>query len=485
MTDPATILIVDDEKHTRDGLRLSLEDDFDCYVASNAAEALEHLQHDTMDVMLTDLRLGADDGMKLLEQALAMKHPPVCIMMTAYGSVDTAVEAMRRGAYHFVTKPLNLDEVEMLIKRALRSRRLESENKALKLQVEQKFSIEGIIGKSEVLKPILETIEQVAPTRATVLIEGESGTGKELVARAIHNLSGRPKAKLVTVHCAALSPQILESELFGHEKGAFTGAQERRIGRFELADGGTLFLDEIGEIDASTQVKLLRALGEQTIERVGGSKPLKVDVRVIAATNRDLARMVEEGKFREDLYWRLRVVTIQMPPLRTRKADIPMLAEHFLKDLATANGKTYKPLGEDALPALMDYDWPGNVRELRAAIEHGVVMSNSSRVMARHLPAYLSQPGGLGWRLPATNGTKKSDAPTTAEPPKSALDVHEMERHLILQALQRCSNNRSDAAALLNMSRRTLQRKLKEMGMVRKHRRHGNDSAAMEDDAEE
>jgi two-component system, NtrC family, response regulator AtoC len=351
MTDLATVLIVDDEKHTRDGLRLSLEDDFDCYVAGNMAEAMEHLKNDQIDVMLTDLRLGEDDGMKLLEQALAQPKPPVCIMMTAYGSVDTAVEAMRRGAYHFVTKPLNLDEVELLVKRALRSRYLEHENKALKQQVEQKFSIEGILGKADALKPILETIQQVAPTRATVLIEGESGTGKELVARAVHNLSGRPKAKIVTVHCAALSAQILESELFGHEKGSFTGAQERRIGRFELADGGTLFLDEIGEIDAATQVKLLRALGEQTIERVGGSKPIKVDVRVVAATNKDLARMVEEGKFREDLYWRLRVVTIQMPPLRTRKGDIPVLVEHFLKELSATNGKVFKALGEDALAA--------------------------------------------------------------------------------------------------------------------------------------
>ena len=470
MIDPATILIVDDEKHTRDGLRLSLEDDFDCYVASNAAEAMEHLKNDQVDVMLTDLRLGDDDGMKLLEAALHLPHAPVCIMMTAYGSVDTAVEAMRRGAYHFVTKPLNLDEVELLVKRALRSRSLEKENTALKQQVEQKYSIEGILGKADTLKPILETIQQVAPTRATVLIEGESGTGKELVARAVHNLSGRPKAKLVTVHCAALSPQILESELFGHEKGSFTGAQERRIGRFELADGGTLFLDEIGEIDASTQVKLLRALGEQTIERVGGSKPIKVDVRVVAATNKDLAKMVEEGKFREDLYWRLRVVTIHMPPLRTRKGDIPLLAEHFLKDLATANGKTYKPLGEDALPLLMTYDWPGNVRELRTAIEHGVVMSNSSRIMAKHLPAYLSQPGGLGWRVPVPSPQAGGELSQSLAP-KATLDIHEMEKQLILKALEESGNNRSEAADLLAMSRRTLQRKLKEMGLVRKHRK--------------
>ena len=481
MNDLATLLIVDDERHTREGLRQSLEDEFDCFVASNATEALEHLRHDGIDVMLTDLRLGGDDGMKLLEQAMALPKPPVCIMMTAYGSVETAVEAMRRGAYHFVTKPLNLDEVELLIKRALRSRRLEQENHSLRQQVEEKFSVQGILGRDDSLRPILQTIEQVAPTRATVLIEGESGTGKELVARAIHHLSNRPKAKLITVHCAALSPQILESELFGHEKGAFTGAQEKRIGRFELADGGTLFLDEIGEIDANTQVKLLRALGEQTIERVGGAKPIKVDARVIAATNRDLAAMVREGKFREDLYWRLRVVTIAMPPLRSRKGDIPVLAEHFLKELAQANQKAFKPLGEDALPLLMSHDWPGNVRELRAAIEHGVVMSNTGRVMAKHLPAYLSRPGGLGWRSPvAGGGAGGSGAPSAPASPGSKhaaegspLDVHAMEKQLIVEALERCGNNRSEAAEMLNMSRRSLQRKLKQMGMVRRHRRRG------------
>jgi transcriptional regulator with PAS, ATPase and Fis domain len=263
---------------------------------------------------------------------------------------------------------------------------------------------------------------------------------------------------------------ILESELFGHEKGSFTGAQERRIGRFELADGGTLFLDEIGEIDAATQVKLLRALGEQTIERVGGSKPIKVDVRVVAATNKDLAKMVEEGKFREDLYWRLRVVTIHMPPLRTRKGDIPVLVGHFLKELSVTNGKVYKALGEDALAPLMNYDWPGNVRELRAAIEHGVVMSNSGRIMAKHLPAYLSQPGGLGWRVPATLGGKSTQSEEVTSQAKAPLDIHEAEKHLILEALERSGNNRSEAAELLNMSRRSLQRKLKEMDMVRKHR---------------
>ena len=477
MTDTPTVLIVDDEKHTRDGLRQSLEDDFDCYVAGNAAEAMEYLKNDPIDVMLTDLRLGDDDGMKLLDEALKLPKPPVCIMMTAYGSVDTAVEAMRRGAYHFVTKPLNLDEVDILVKRALRSRTLEAENKELRKQVERKFSIEGILGQSEMMKPVLETVQQVAPTRATVLIEGESGTGKELIAHALHNLSGRPKQKMVVVHCAALSPQILESELFGHEKGAFTGAQDRRIGRFELADGGTLFLDEIGEIDASVQVKLLRALGEHTIERVGGSKPIKVDVRVVAATNKDLAKLVEEGKFREDLYWRLRVVTIHMPPLRERKSDIAILADHFLKEMAQANGKPVKPLGEDALPALMNYDWPGNVRELRTAVEHGVVMSNTSRVMLKHLPSYLSRSGAPGLRVPvlqlAKDGVTAPAGARQMQAPGFDLNIERMEKLFIREALERTKNNRTEAAVLLGLSRRTMQRKLKEMDMVRKKRKHG------------
>jgi two-component system, NtrC family, response regulator AtoC len=312
--------------------------------------------------------------------------------------------------------------------------------------------------------PILETVEQVAPSRATVLIEGESGTGKELVARAIHHRSGRPASKLVVVHCAALAPQLLESELFGHEKGAFTGANEKRIGRFEMADGGTLVLDEIGEIDASTQVKLLRALGEQTIERVGSSKPIKVDVRVVAATNKDLAKMVEEGTFREDLYWRLRVISLKMPPLRDRKGDISVLCEHFLKELAQANGKAGKPLGEDVLPALMSYDWPGNVRELRTVMEHGVVMSNTQRIMLKHLPGYLSGQSG-GMAAPRSPQQLAAPRAVVAEPLED-LNLERMEKRLIGEALRRTHNNRTDAADLLGLSRRTLQRKLAEMDLL-------------------
>ena len=305
-----TVLIVDDEKHTRDGLRTLLGDNYDTYVAADVHERARRAASATRSMSsFTDLRLGGDDGMTLIERALKMPHPPVCIMMTAYGSVDTAVEAMKRGAYDFVTKPLNLDKVEMLIARALGSRRLEQENRSLRKQVDERFALENILGESVALREVLDTIRQVAPSSANVLIEGESGTGKELAAHAIHNLSRRHKGKFVTVHCAALSPQLLESELFGHERGAFTGAHERRIGRFEQANGGTIFLDEIGEIDASTQVKLLRVISEErAFERVGGSQTLHADVRLIAATNKNLEKLVSEGKFRDDLYFRLNVV---------------------------------------------------------------------------------------------------------------------------------------------------------------------------------
>src|SRR5882757_646936 len=338
-----TILIVDDEKHTREGLRASLEDSFEVYIAADIGGAMSVLEREHVDLMLTDLRLAGEDGMVLVEKALAMPHPPIVIMMTAYGSVDAAVEAMKRGAYDFVTKPLNIDRLELLIQRALRSRKVEKEVVELKQQVDKKFGLERLIGESLPMHEIFDTIRQVAPTRATVLIQGESGTGKELVAHAVHALSGRPKAKFVTVHCAALSPQLLESELFGHERGAFTGAHERRIGRFEQANGGTIFLDEIGEIDASTQIKLLRVISEErAFERVGGTQTLHADVRVIAATNKSLEKQVADGKFRDDLYFRLNVVQITMPPLRTRMEDIPLLVNSFLKESAKENGKPFR-----------------------------------------------------------------------------------------------------------------------------------------------
>lgn len=464
-----TILIVDDEKNTRDGLRLSLEDEFDVYVAANIAEAEEVLKNETVDVMLTDLRLGGENGMDLITRTLARPKAPVCILMTAYGSVDVAVEAMKKGAYDYVSKPLNIDELEIVIKRAIRSRHVEEENIALKAQVSERYGLENIIGRSGAMQPIFETVRQVAPTRATVLIEGESGTGKELVGKAIHHLSGRPKSKLVTVHCAALSEQLLESELFGHERGAFTGALERRIGRFEEADGGTLFLDEIGEIDLNTQVKLLRAIGERTIERLGSNKSLKVDVRVVAATNKDLSDMVREGTFRDDLFFRLNVVSITMPPLRQRKEDIILLVDAFLKEFTEENGKPPMELTAEAMQALFDYDWPGNVRELRTVIEHGVVMSNTAKIGVRHLPHFLKDDSLLNFRTPARGIAALSLA--VASPPPSPAHVEDLnlaraEERMMRLALDRTGNNRTEAAKLLGISRRTMQRKLKEMGLV-------------------
>ena len=452
-----TLLIVEDERATREGLRSALEEDFDVYTASGTSEALTILKSEPIQLLLTDLRLGGDSGMDLLDYALAMPQPPVAIMMTAYGSVDTAVEAMRRGAWHFVTKPLNLDEVEMQLKRALRSQVLETENQQLVQQVKKSHKLDRLIGKSAAIERVTELVQQVAPTRATVLIEGESGTGKEVVAHTLHHLSGRPTAKMVIVNCAALSPQLLESELFGHEKGAFTGASQRRIGRFEQADGGTLFLDEIGEIDAATQVKLLRVLSERSLERVGSNSPIKVDVRVIAATNKSLKELVSRGSFREDLYFRLNGVKIEMPPLRDRREDVVLLAGSFLTEFAKENDRPVKPLSDSAMQSLLAYPWPGNVRELRTAIEHGVVMSNSSTIEALHLPQFLQSP---------------EQSPThTATPPKNTLaaasefNLNALESKTIRAALALARGNRTHASELLGLSRRTLQRKLKDLGI--------------------
>jgi two-component system, NtrC family, response regulator AtoC len=458
MSRTPTLLIVDDEKATREGLRLALEEEFDVYVASNKNEAVQVMRNDSVDVLLTDLRLGSDNGMEVLDAAMAMAKPPLAVMMTAYGSVDTAVDAMRRGAWHFVTKPLNLDEVEMLLKRGLRARVLEDENRELKQVVEEKRSLKNLLGKSEVMEKTIERIEQVAPTRATVLIEGESGTGKEVVAHTIHQLSGRPAAKFVIVHCAALSPQLLESELFGHEKGAFTGAAQRRVGRFEQADGGTIFLDEIGEIDAATQVKLLRVLSERSIERVGSNTPLKIDVRLVAATNKNLRELVDRGEFREDLYFRLNVVKIEMPPLRERGEDIILLASAFLKEFAKENGRAVKPLSDEAMAVMRRYPWHGNVRELRTVIEHGVVMCNAERIGMEHLPSFLRH-GFV--KVPSTDGIATMQAEKGLAS-GGTLNLHSLEQQAIEAALARTAGNRTLAAELLGISRRTLQRKLKE-----------------------
>ena len=440
-----TILVVDDEKNTREGLRTSLEENYEVYVAADAAGARAVMETDRVDLLLTDLRLGADDGMDVLAWALRQSHPPVCIIMTAYGTVDAAVEAMKRGAYDFVTKPVNIDRLDLLIKRALHGSAIERENVSLREQVDKRYGLDNFVGDSPAMSHVLDTIKQVAPSRATVLISGESGTGKELAAHAIHRLSPRHRGPFVAVHCAALSPQLLESELFGHEKGAFTGAGERRIGRFEQAAGGTLFLDEIGEIDAATQVKILRVLGERVFERVGGNKTLAAEVRLLAATNRDLAKMVEAGKFREDLFFRLNVVQLLLPPLRDRREDIPLLARHFLRESAQENDKPFRELTSEAMKALLACPWPGNVRELRAAIEHGVVMAGGPKITLRDLPAMV--------RAAAAAGNPGAPLP---------LDLGETELSLMRRALAESKGNRTLAAKKLGISRRTLHRKLRE-----------------------
>ncbi len=344
-----SLLIVEDEKTSRDGLRAALEDRFDIFAAEDAAGALQLLESEQFDVMLTDFRLPNEDGMNLIKRAKALPRPPVCILMTAYGSEELAVEAMKNGADDYIAKGrLQIDELEMRIARAAKQQKLENENVTLRAQVEKKFGIENIIGSAPAMDEVFELVRAVAPARTTVLITGESGTGKELIAKAIHQLSPRAKGPLVTVHCAALSPTLLESELFGHERGAFTGAHERRVGRFEQAQGGTLFLDEIGEIDPATQVKLLRILGERTFERVGSNKTLTADVRVLTATNKNLGALVKEGKFREDLFFRLSVVEIHLPPLRERKNDLPLLVTAFIKEFATENGKNVNAISHEA-----------------------------------------------------------------------------------------------------------------------------------------
>ena len=446
-----TILIVDDDRPQREGLQRALADRYEVLTADEAAKGYALLEARPVDVLLTDLKMPGDDGMKLLRRASSLSNPPVSIMMTAYGSIENAVEAMKAGAYHYITKPVNLDELELVIERALKSRRIEAENVNLHEQLDRKFGLDNIVGQSPPMLQIFDIVQQVAPTRATVLITGETGTGKELIAHAIHNLSPRKNGPFIAVHAAALSPTLLESELFGHEKGAFTGAVERRIGRFELADGGTLFLDEVGEIDLAMQVKILRVLEERAFERVGGSKTISVDVRLIAASNKDLKKLVKEGKFRDDLFYRLSVVGVNLSPLRDRRDDIPLLISTFVRQCSADNGKPVREITQEAVNVLMACDWPGNVRELRNTIEQMVVLARGERLTLRDVPALIRTGADL---------TKIS-----VVRPGVTMTVEEAERQLIVQALKECDGNRTRAADRIGMSRRTLHRKLKRYGL--------------------
>ena len=444
---PATILIVDDEKNTREGLSIALMEDYEVYTASGADEAFNLMEAETFDVILTDLRMAGKSGLKVIDQAIQLPNRPICIMMTAYGNVETAVEAMRRGAFDFLTKPVNLEKLEIIIKRALKSKTIEAENVVLHERLDKKYSFNGIVGNSQALTDVLDKVQLVAPSRATVLLEGETGTGKELIAQAIHQNSPRSRKAFIPVHCAALAANLLESELFGHEKGAFTGATERRIGRFEAADGGTLFLDEIGEIDASTQVKLLRFLETRSFERLGSSKSIHVDVRLVCATNRNLAQMSKEGEFREDLLYRLNVVTIDLPALRHRQEDMVPLLNHYIKQFSDENGVRPVHLTEGALEVLRSYRWPGNIRELRNFCENIVVLKRGSEVTEYDLDAkYRSEED-----VTAQSETFASVA---------SLSKTDNEKKLLRNALVKANGNRTRAAELMGISRRTLHRKL-------------------------
>ncbi len=458
MTDKAkekqAILIVDDDKNTRDGLERALRTTYSVYTAESAQRALALLADYQMDILLTDLKMPGMDGMALLQKALGRNPELICILLTAYGNVETAVEAMKHGAYDFLMKPVNLDHLEMVINRALHSRDVESENVNLRVQLDDKYEMENIVGNSAAMAQVFDVIRQAAPTQATVLIQGESGTGKELVAHALHRLSTRAKGPFVAVHCAALAPSLLESELFGHEKGAFTGAATQRRGRFELADGGTLFLDEISETDASVQVKLLRVLEEREFERVGGSEKVGVDIRLITATNKDLQVLVREGKFREDLFFRLDVVRVTLPPLRERIEDVPLLCGHFLQEFSLKNEKKIEGITPDAINILSAYTWPGNIRELRNTMEKMVVLARGGKLTARDVPQNIRDaarnavPGGVVRVEPGTGHDVGSLAGA--------------EKALIIAALKKHGGNRTKAAVDLGISRRTLHRKLRE-----------------------
>jgi two-component system response regulator AtoC len=451
--DKPRVLVVDDDRNTRDGLQRALRRNYNVLLAESGDRALEILSTEDVDILLSDVRMPGMDGVTLLQRARAGHPGLISILLTAYGNVEIAVEAMKAGAYDFLMKPVNLDHLDLLLQRAIRSRDMEAENTQLREQLDNKFGMENIVGNSAVMHELFDTIRQASPTQATVLVQGESGTGKELVAHAIHRLSTRSKGPFVAVHCAALSANLLESELFGHEKGAFTGAASQRKGRFEMADGGTLFLDEISEIDASVQVKLLRVLEERCFERVGGDRRVEVDIRLVAATNRDLKQLVAEGKFREDLFFRLDVVNVTLPPLRDRIDDVPMLCSHFISEFAEKNGKPVEGITPDAVNQLMAYRWPGNVRELRNTIEKMVVLSRSDRLTARDIPPNIKnearRDGGVG----------VTSRGVAVAPESSLADA---EKAMIYAAIKQQGGNRTKAAEALGISRRTLHRKLRQ-----------------------
>ena len=443
-----TILIIDDEKNIRDGLAADFEmDGYNVRTAASGKEGLDFLEKGGIDLVITDLRMNGISGEEVLQHVTSQMPGIPVIVLTGHGSIDAAVKAMQNGAYDFLTKPLDLNQLEVIVKRALEGRELRVQHEAL-LETVKASQKTQITGTSPAILRVTELVKKVAPAKISVLITGESGVGKEVVARSIHNLSPRSGKNLVIVNCAALSESLLESELFGHEKGSFTGAENLHRGKFELANGGTIFLDEIGEINQSTQVKLLRVLQERKFERVGGEQTIEVDVRVIAATNKNLEKEVKAGRFREDLFFRLNGINIEVPPLRERKDDIPLLLNEFLERYNEENSKSVKGFDSESRLALYKYDWPGNIRELQHCVERAVVMANGEEITADDLPPSIMN---------------RSSENVISIP--MGIKMDEAEKIIIQQNLAFNKGNKSRTADILGIGRKTLHRKLEEFGI--------------------
>lgn len=454
---PKRILIVDDEESFRHMLSVILrKEKYEVETASNGEEALQKISESPFDQILCDIRMPQMDGLEFLKEAQKIGVESTIIMMSAYGTIDTAIEAMKLGAYDYISKPFKTDEIILTLRKAEEREQLRRENQLLRREVQREYSFENIVSKNAKMKEIFEVIKKVAPYKSTILIMGESGTGKELVARALHYNSDRSKKPFVAVNCGAIPENLLESELFGHVKGAFTDAIRTKRGLFEEADGGTLFLDEIGELPPQLQVKLLRVLQEGEIRRVGESRPIKVDVRIISATVKDLAKEVNEGRFRDDLFYRLNVLPIHIPPLRERKEDIPILIEHFIKKFTQSTNKNVVGIDSKALEALMNYRWSGNVRELENTIERAVVLADGEYIMFENLP-------------PEIREFKKEEEVTILPVDEEEYSIKKasrvLETNLIRKALKRTKGNHTHAARLLEISHRALLYKIKEYGI--------------------
>ncbi len=455
-----SILVVDDEVGARESLKMILKKDYQVFLAKNAEEAFRQMETCHPDVILLDLILPDMDGLRVLEKLKQTFPDQIVIMITATKTIKTAVEAMKLGAYDYITKPFDVDELCLIIHRALSTRALKEENQRLWMEVDRSFGFDNIIGKSKEMKEIFKVVKQVADTRSTVLIMGESGTGKELISRAIHYHSPRKNHPFVTINCAAIPETLIESELFGHEKGAFTNAIEKKLGRFEMAHLGTLFLDEIGELSLMTQAKILRFLEEKEFNRVGGSRTIKVDVRLITATNKDLPQLVKQGQFREDLYYRINVVPIILPPLRERREDIPLLINHFIRKFNEENKKEVKGVSQEALELLLKYEWPGNVRELENLIERIIALTQNEIIEANELPLPVVNQS-------KTNGLKESVLSGQISFSKAE---EEFEKEIILDALRRANFIQSHAAEILGISRRILKYKMDKLGIQQPER---------------